>query len=351
MVTQPEPDTVEIGRPREERVYAVAVPEGGDQRTLRDVVLTVWRGKWIIVATTCVSVALVVTWMRLTDPLYTASMVVAPATDAGAQNLTSSLSRFSGLASLAGINLPVEESVSPFTQFNELLRSATLAQRVEEKHGILTRVFKDDWDAENGQWLRPSGLKAMVKRWLYPFFHLPAWTPPTIHGLAGFLEENVVVFEVGRSGMRQIEFRHKDPTFALHLLTWIHEECDALIRQGAEERTSSQIQYIESKLRNVTTAEHRQSLVELLSDQEKRMMMIQVDLPFAARIVEAPMVSDKPTSPKPKLMLALAVAGGFLIGVFVSALLDALRPLPRLHWWDRIGRALSGRRKNTSSSN
>ena len=83
--------------------------------------------------------------------------------------------------------------------------------------------------------------------------------------------------------------------------------------------------YIESKLATVTVAELRLSLVELLSNQEKRMMMIKVDLPFAARIIQPPVASEDPTFPKPFLALALAVAGGLFVGVFLVFLIDALR--------------------------
>ena len=55
------------------------------------------------------------------------------------------------------------------------------------------------------------------------------------------------------------------------------------------------------------------------------MMMIQVDLPFAARVIEPPIASDQPTFPKPVLFLALAIVIGAMIGVFIVFLIEALR--------------------------
>ena len=67
---------------------------------------------------------------------------------------------------------------------------------------------------------------------------------------------------------------------------------DEHLREGTVNRTARQIEYIEEKLRTTALVEHRLAMVQLLSDQEKTMMMIQLDLPFAAELFEVPVVSD-----------------------------------------------------------
>ena len=54
------------------------------------------------------------------------------------------------------------------------------------------------------------------------------------------------------------------------------------------------------------------------------MMMTQVDQPFSARIVEPPLRTSQPRQ-DPFLVLCVAVVGGFIIGVFLAFLADALR--------------------------
>ena len=89
-----------------------------------------------------------------------------------------------------------------------------------------------------------------------------------------------------------------------------------------------QIEYIQQKLATVSITGHRQALTQLLSAEEKNMMMIQVDLPFAARIIEPPVVSEAPTSPKPFFFLALSVVVGGVLGVLLVFLVGALRDEP-----------------------
>ena len=184
------------------------------------------------------------------------------------------------------------------------------------------------WNVENERWIRPEGGVARAIGRARAFFDLPVWTPPSAEKLAKRLTDELDIMEIPLTGMRRIAFRHKDPEFAAQFLRWLHEEADGLIREEAQERTTRQIQYIEEKLATVFVAEHRMSLTQLLSDQEKQMMMIQVDLPYAARIIEPPIVSDRPTSPKVIRNLLFEVVGGAILGVFIVLLVGALRGGP-----------------------
>ncbi len=330
-MTQLSPDRLSITTIREPRPLPGAAPPvlerpdaAQDEIALRDLFLRVWRGKWIIVATIAVVVGLVTLWLKIAEPAYTARMVIAPAGEAGGGTM-GGLSQYLGLASLAGIDLPSEQNLSAFDQFAELAKSVTVAERLQDKYGVLEIVFEESWDAQNKRWQAPQGIVGRVLGRVRAFFGLPAWTPPSSKALAEYLKEELRLTPVGATAMHVLEFDHKDPKFAVQFLRWIHREDDELIREQAQERTSRQLAYIESKLATVTVAEQRLSLVELLSAQEKRMMMITVDLPFAAQIIEPPVASQAPTFPKPFLALALAIAGGLFVGFFLVFQIDALR--------------------------
>ncbi len=329
---QVEPEPEKVGPMPRQPSRPVELGGFDEEMTLRDFMLIIARGKWIILATLTSVVVLVTLWMKTSVPLYTASMVVASATEAGAGGLASKLAQYAELASFAGIELPSDETVSPFTQFIELQTSVTLARRLHDKYGVLYKVYEGSWDSRNKRWTQPQGMVEAMKGQLRSFLNLPIWTPPSPIALAGYLENELELSAVGTTGMRKIQFRHKDSKFALRILRWVHGESDDLIREEALDRTSRQIAYIEGKLETVTVAEHRQSLVQLLSDQEKQMMMIQLDLPYAARIIEPPMVSDAPTFPKPFRFLALGAGLGFFVGILLVFLIDSLRggqALPR----------------------
>ena len=327
-VDQRSPEEIEPPAPPPAHAYAVEPVPPRDEITVRDMLVTGWRSKWIVVAVAVAVVASVTAWMKFSAAKYTATMVVAPATDAGRGGLSGVLSQYSGLASLAGIDLPTGETVSPFVEFTELLTSVTIAERLQTKHDVMQSVFDRYWDATNKRWVAPSDPVARLKGIVRDFFDMPPWIPPSTTALAEYLARKVSVSQVANTGMQRVEFVHKNPAFAVQLLKWMIEEGDSLIRQEAYERTSRQIKYIENKLETVVVAEHRQSLVQLLSDQEQQMMMIQVDLPYAARLVVPPNVPDDPDFPNPRLFLPLSVIGGLLLGIGLVVVIATLRGAP-----------------------
>ena len=305
--------------------------EFASEMSLRDIVVRVWRGKWIVALTMIAVVAVVTLWMKSKDPRYTATMIVAPSGDGGAGGLSGRLSQYSGIAALAGIDLPSNEVVTPFSQFSEIIASPIVAERLERKYDILPKVFADSWgwNPETKVWVRHSGLLTPIGNWVREFFGLPSRSPPSAYALSEYLQDKLGMSQIDNTSMQRIEFQHKDPVFAVQLLAALHKEADAVVREASEARTSRQIAYIERKLQTITAVDHRRSLVQLLLDQEKQMMMIQVDLPFAAQIIEPPISTDEPTFPRPKLFLAAAIVLGGMLGVMLVFLIDALRPPKR----------------------
>src|SRR3546814_16412446 len=79
---------------------------------------------------------------------YTASLTVA----ATQQDNTNMLSSMSGLASIAGIDIPGSEVVSPFTLYREGLHSRQVATTLAAKPELMTVDFADQWAADAGKW-------------------------------------------------------------------------------------------------------------------------------------------------------------------------------------------------------
>ena len=316
----------EILRPVRREVRAATEPvAANDEITFRDLFLMLWRGKWILLATMAATIGLVTLWMKTTVPLYTASMVIAPA---GAGGMASGLSRYGDLASLVGIDLPPSESVSPFAEFTKRVTSVAVAERLQNKYGLLQTLFQSSWDAKNNRWLPPEDPVAIAKGRVRGFFGLPVWIPPSVGGLAAYLKGKLVISRIPKTAMWRMAFEYKDPELAGKLLLWIHKEADDLIREEAQKRATRQIEYIQEKLATVSITEHRQSLTQLLSAQEQNMMMTQVDLPFAARVIEPPVVSGVPNFPKPFFFLTLSVVVGGVIGLMLVFLVNVLRGEP-----------------------
>ncbi len=293
---------------------------------LRDMVGIALRGWPTVLVSTVLTVVLVTVWMAIVDPKYTAQMTIAPTGTDPSQNLGA----LSAVASFAGIGNMVSEDVPRYERFQQILFTRLLAERLDERHQIIRRVFEDLWDAETETWLPPPGPLNKIKATVNPWFGLPAWSDPSDEELVEFLKEEVAIAQVGDTAMLQLSFSHEDPAFASAVLNWLHAEADTLLREEAREQALQQVAYARERLASVTVSDYRTMMLSLLGEEEKKLLLIEGAGPYAALVVDPATSSDQPTFPKPVIFLVAAVILGGSVGLaLVFAWHAFFAPIPR----------------------
>jgi uncharacterized protein involved in exopolysaccharide biosynthesis len=288
--------------------------------------------EWRIVATVCVVFELLaLVFLRFATPVYSAEMVVAPASDNSlGSSLGTSLGQLSGLASVAGIRLPDNENVTPYSKFVELTQSDELADRIERKYGLLKYLYSSRWDWQKHQWKEAVGPVSAVRSALFVALDKPVLPYPTSANLAKLLKERVSVDIVGRTGMRRISFVDEHRWFAKFLLNAIYQEADEILRDDALNRAHRQIGFLRNRLEVVTIAEERAALSNLLLQQEQQEMLANSGLAYSAHLVEPPFASEIPVWPRPVQFLAVAFVLGLIAGA--GAAFMRVAKFPREHF-------------------
>lgn len=294
-----------------------------------EILARLWAGKWLILAAALIGLFLAGIWLKtLTGPQYAASMVIAPANESGTEALAKQLSSASNapILPLAGLSLGPSDVATSFDRFVAHLTSVTMAERLEQDHGVLRRIFARDWNAERGEWMHRAGVVGAVVGEIERFFGVESWRSPTAVTLANFLKRRVVVYPVGRTGLRTVRIQLSDPALARDLLDWIYTEADRLIREEDRARTKAELDYLRDRFEKETVAEYRDSLIKLIAEREQRLMVIELDLPFVAERIEGPTASETPVSPKPMEALFVGLIAGSFVGLIaVLVLLDPRR--------------------------
>ena len=312
--------------PPAERGARLSLRDAAAEITIRGLLETLGRGWWLLLAAIVLALLVTAAALKLQSPLYTATMIVAPApTDlSAASQLASELERFASLATLAQSPAKLER-VSDLERYVQLFGSTTLAARLQAEHGLLQIVFVDDWDVEAQAWRRPEGLKATLEHAVLGFFGFPSWTEPDIATLAEWLSGGVTVTRLGGSAMLRLRMQHPRPEFATSVVAMVHEAADQQLREDALARIGAQIELAERERAAATSPTRRQALEDMLSAQYQVQALLQVDQPYAAQIMVPVTASATPTSPNPLLILVLAAMVGAILGVFVIFLRDAWR--------------------------
>lgn len=283
--------------------------------------IRVLREGWRLVSVTiAVFIFVGIFLVNTTTSTYTAKFVIGPAPviGGGATNV-------SGLGGmLGGFDLGMlggTSETSDFQYFLELVGSVGLANRLDAKSNMLQQYYAQQWNRDEQDWSKPKGLMFWSKELIKKSINLAAWLPPSTTRLAADLKEAVVISKDTKTNFSTMRFEHESPEFAEFLLSEIVQEADMMIRTIELERSQKFSSYLEERLGEASQLDIRQSLISLLSDEERKLMMLSSDLPYAIRVIDGPVVSEKPTSPRPKIVLPLMAFLGFVVGSVMAILL------------------------------
>lgn len=195
-------------------------------------------------------------------------------------------------------SIGIDQSLpADFVKFEQVLREATVAGILAHYDGVLSKIADDRmfaWQARDEM-------------------------SPALVSL--YLRRNVRVEPIGLTGSRKISFSHPDPQFAVKILTHLHTIADETIRQKSATETQERIAWLQKELAQSINPDHRAALTALLLAQERRRMLVSMDQPFAAELVEPPAATPKPDWPSKPLVLL----GGIFVGMLAGFTFASLR--------------------------
>lgn len=290
------------------------------EMSLRDAWRVAWWGKWIILVTLGMVILGAVVHVHVNPRPYVATMVVAPAS--GTQ-LVAQAER-TGLLLNSGTGF--DEGTAQFERLWMIARSESLAKRLEGRRELIRPAQQQAWsaDAGSGDALRlPAtvrGILRAVARWI----GLPGSTRPERATLAQYTSKMVLKSYKG-TGLMEIVFAHPNPRFAVALLWGALEEADQVLRMRAKGRLQAQIGQLEDRIAAAAVVEHRQVLLDILGDRERRLLLIESSQPAFFVVIAPPTVSPVPAAPPLDLIRILVLAGGVSLGYLIALVLYGLK--------------------------
>ena len=190
-----------------------------DEIDLRNLVLTLWRGKYIIFLISVLSVALASIYLRHAEKKYFIKADFKPVVEAS--GMSPNLARLSGLASLSGVSLPVSSS-SDFATYQKLIFSEEVAERVFTNRDLIVRLFNSEWNADVGSFEEPfSGKVGKLKesiRTTLTGFEIEKYVPPNPKRLSMLMAAELELSLNSVTGFLSISTETSQPDIMLSLI-------------------------------------------------------------------------------------------------------------------------------------
>jgi hypothetical protein len=102
-----------------------------------------------------------------------------------------------------------------------------------------------------------------------------------------------------------LELTHTDPALALQALTSLHRFAEAKVRADLADQAARRVAALEARLQGESDVFLRNSLYDLLAQQQRAGLVVAADEAVAARLIAAPMVEARASRPNRPLLLGL----------------------------------------------
>ncbi|WP_158045841.1 hypothetical protein [Skermanella pratensis] len=289
-------------------------PLGEVQKLLRHGVMIALAGRRLILGVTALSAVCAVLALRQIEPVFTATLIVGPTAAGGLLGRAAPLPAIppgSETSTVQGAG----ETMSNYERFLYEVTSFPVAEELAAAPEVMRRVFERMWDADAGIWVPDNSPMPRLRRFFNGLVGRIPWTEPDARTLVRYLQKEVRIQQVGITPLRRITYRHADPEFARLLLNRLYATTERQLRSMAVRDNGRMIGEISRKIGITQDLGHVQALRSLLIAHERFAMMMDVDLPLAANLVQPAMAEAVPDTPDPVIVVAIAVAAGFVAGL------------------------------------
>ena len=199
-----------------------------DEIDLRELFFVLVQGKWIITFVTAFLVIIGIIYSLLLPNIYQSKALLAPV-DESSSLIGGALSQYSGLAGLAGINLPTGETGSNSKKAIELIRSLNFFEKY-----LMPKIFLPDlmafesWDEEKNKIIYDDSIFLKDSNtWIRDFSYPQKLIPSAQESFEVFKSGHLNILEDNKNGYVALSIKHQSPIIAKQWVEIIVEEVNS----------------------------------------------------------------------------------------------------------------------------
>ena len=228
------------------------------------------------------------------------------------------LSQYSGLAALAGVNVPTTD-VANVDEIIELVKSRGFVKHLLTFEGVLEGLIASkSFDDETGQLIYDDDLyDSESKKWVRKpkkgFKLIPSYQEA--HKV--YLEEILTVSKDLRTGLLTITVEHLSPIYARDLLSLIIREINSLKKKEDIKLAQETINKLFIESAASSNLSLKNSVNELIKAQLEKKMLAEIKKDYVLETIEPPFIPEERSKPNKLFIIMLSAIIGALGGILV----------------------------------
>lgn len=288
-----------------------------DEINFAELFAALWVGKKMIGGTTFIAALLSIVISLSLPNVYTATTLLSP-TEQSSGGLSSLISQYGGLASLAGLSLPSGGDASKAQLGIQLIQSrAFISDFVARRELLPDLMAVDSWSIDTNKVTYDPDIYDEVKKVWTREIEAPFLPKPSDQEAFKEFIEILTVSEDPQTGFVSVSIEHQSPIIAAQWLQWLIEDVNAAVKaQDVSEATRS-IEYLKKQVANTPLADLQAMFFELIQSQTETVMLAEVRPEYVFKTIDPAVAPEEESSPNRAL---ICVVGTLLGGVAGSLL-------------------------------
>ena len=287
-----------------------------DEFDPRELFNVLWINKLFLVTLTGLFALISIIYSLTLTNIYTAQTLLAPSASG---DMSSNLSQYAGLASMAGISLPGSSSgISDKDLALSLLKSKGLLQRLIDKHDILPDLIAAEaWHLTSNSISYDSDLYDEIKNVWVRNFKPPFKLIPSTQEAYRFFDEAIAVSEDKKTGVISLKVDHLSPEIAYQWSLLLIQEVNEYVADMRIKEAQLSIDYLNDQIKITPYPELRALFYELIQQHTQTMMLAKVRPEYALTTLDGPLIPEEKSAPKRSLIVILSTLLGGMLGTLI----------------------------------
>ena len=294
------------------------VKDFDDEINLKELFFALVQGKWIITYMIAFFVIIGIIYSLLSPNIYKSEALLAPV-EPSSSLFSGALSQYSGLAGLAGINLPTGEAGGNAKKAIELISSLNFFEKY-----LLPKIFLpdlmaiDSWDDKNNTIIYDDSIfQSNSNSWVRDFSYPQRLIPSAQESFEVFKEDHLNIFEDSKTGYVTLSIKHQSPLIAKEWVQIIVEEVNFFYRQKDKEKSERAVIYLNNQIASTSLSEIRQVTASILEKEIQKLTLVEANKDYVFEYVYPPSVMEEKSEPNRLLIFILSFILGALLGIII----------------------------------
>ena len=294
-----------------------------DEIDLRELFAVIWRGKWIIIATTFVFAVVSVFYALSLPNIYKSEALLAPAAEQKSGGLPGQLG---GLAALAGVSVGGAGEIDKTTLAIEIMQSREFVGRFIQKYDILVPLFAaKEWQADTNELIIDNTVFDVASQTWVRDVKPPLKSEPSMQEAHKIFMEIFSVTTEKTSGLVVVAVEHQSPYVAKQWVNALVQDINDEMRRRDMQEAQKSIAYLSKQINETSLSEIRTTLFSLIEEQTKTLMLASVRDEYAFQTIDPAIVPEMKFSPKRALIVVIATVLAGMLAVFGVLLISLFR--------------------------